>query len=146
MRSSLVAAAWGLGATGCFLLPEEASTTATFHVWCQTLSAGYQPIVGVAVDFAAARYDYDGVQDPDTLITSAGATASSDPLHPGMASFVVSFTLDRTGDDEEFAVFTCSTLVGGAGGTVVSESDYRTYSEVVLAGMDVDVVIELDLP
>ena len=145
MRSSLVAAAWGLGATGCFL-PEEASTTATFQVWCQTMSAGYQPVVGVWVDFAAARYDYDGVQDPDTLVTSTGATASYDPLHPGMASFAAGFTLDRRGDHEEFAVFTCSTLVGGAGGTVVSESDYRTYSEVVLAGMDVDVVIVLDLP
>ena len=142
MRSSLVAVACALGAVAC-LLPEEVSTTATFHVWCQTLSAGYQPIVGVAVDFAAARYDYDGVQDPDTLITSAGATASSDPLHPGMASFAADFTLDRRGDHEEFAVFTCSTL---AGGTVVSESDYRTYSEVVVAGMDVDVVIVLDLP
>jgi hypothetical protein len=144
MRSSLVAVACALGAVTC-LLPDEVSTTATFHVWCQTRSASYQPVVGTPVDFATARYDYDGVQDRETLITSAGVTASYDPLHPGMASFVVSFALLRHGDLEEFAVFTCSTLAGGTGGTMVSKSDYRTYSEVVLAGI-VDVVIELDLP
>lgn len=142
---SWVAAVWGLVATGC-VIPEETSTTATFHVWCQSTSASHEPVVGVRVDFAAARYDYDGVQDADTLITSTGTTASADPLHHGMAAFVVGFTLDRRGENEEFAVFTCSTLFGGAGGTVVSESDHRTYSEVVLAGMDVDVVIALDLP
>jgi len=146
MRSSLIAAACALGAAACILPEDELSTTATFHVWCQTVSPTLQPIVGVWVNLSASKYDYGGAQDPDTVITSGEATASYDPLHPGTASFVVGYTLHRKGDDEERAEFTCSTLVGGAGGSLVSESDYRGYSEVVLEGTEIDVAMVLGLP
>jgi len=146
MRTALVAVACALGSAACILPEDETAVSATFNVWCQILSPNLQPVDGIWISLSASKYDYNGDQDADSVITNGEASSSYDPLHPGTASFVVGYNLHRKGDSEEYAAFTCSTLVAGAGGTLVSESDSRSYSEVEAEGSLIDVQIVMALP